>query len=64
MTSTFKPVATAKGTFKVLVSQLYAGSLQPGLFTVQVTASGGSQAQTQFMVLPADAPTGGPPLGP
>jgi hypothetical protein len=27
-----------------------------GLCTVQVTASGGSQAQTQFMVLPVGAP--------
>ncbi len=59
VTSTFKPVTTAHGTFKVLVSQLYSGSLQPGLFTVQVTGPGGSQAQTQFMVLPPGAPPAG-----
>jgi serine/threonine protein kinase len=64
MTSTFKPVTTAHGTFKVLVSQLYSGSLQPGLFTVQVTGPGGGQVQTQFMVLPpGGAPPGGAPPG-
>ena len=55
ITSTFRPVTTANGTFKVLVSELYSGPLQLGLFTVQVTAPGGSQAQTQFMVLPPGA---------
>jgi hypothetical protein len=59
ITSTFKPVTTANGTFKVPVSQLYSGPLQLGLFTVQVTAPGGSQAQTQFMVLPPGAPPAG-----
>jgi serine/threonine protein kinase len=55
VTSTFEPVAAANGTFKVLVSQLYSSALQKGLFTVQVTAPDGNQAQTQFMVLPPDA---------
>ena len=64
VTSTFKPVTNAHGTFQVLVSQLYSGSLQPGLFTVQVTEPGGNQAQTQFMVLPPGAPpAGAPPPG-
>jgi serine/threonine protein kinase len=61
VTSTVRPVASANGTFKVPVSQLYSGPLQLGLFTVQVTASNGSQAQTQFMVIPAGA---APPPGP
>jgi serine/threonine protein kinase len=60
VTSTFRPVASANGTFEVPVSQLYSGSLQLGLFTVQVTAPGGSQAQTQFMVIPVGA---APPPG-
>jgi serine/threonine protein kinase len=59
VTSTFMPVTTANGTFKVPVSQLYSGALQLGLVTVQVTASGASQAQTQFMVLPPGAPPAG-----
>ncbi len=63
VTSTFKPVTTANGTFRVPVSQLYSGSLQLGLFTVQVIAPGGSHAQTQFMVLPAGAPPAGAPPG-
>ena len=33
----------------------YPGPLQLGLFTVLVTAPDGSQAQTQFMVIPAGA---------
>jgi serine/threonine protein kinase len=56
VTSAFEPVTAANGTFTVRVSQLYSGSLPMGLCTVQVTASGGSQAQTQFMVLPVGAP--------
>ena len=53
----------ANGTFTVRVSQLYSDSLPMGLCTVQVTASGGSQAQTQFMVLPPGAPPAGQPPG-
>ena len=63
-TSTFRPVATASGTFKAPISQLYSGSLQPGLVTVQVTASGGSNVQTNFMVLPPGAPPAGAPPAP
>ena len=64
VTSTFEPVTTAEGTFKVLVSDLYSRSLQLGLFTVRVTAADGSHASTQFMVLPPGAPpAGGPPSG-
>jgi len=55
VTSTVRPVARANGTFRVPVSQLYPGPLQLGLFTVLVTAPDGSQAQTQFMVIPAGA---------
>jgi len=65
VTSTFQPVTSADGTFKVLVSELYSGPLQLGLVTVQVTAPGGSQASTQFMVIPPGTPAqgGGPPSG-
>ena len=51
-TSTFRPVTATGGTFNASISQLYSGSLQPGLVTVQVTAPGGSNVQTNFMVLP------------
>ena len=64
LTSTFHPVTKADGTFRVLVSQLYSGRLQPGLFTVQVTAPGGSHAKTYFMVLPPGAPPAGAPPAP
>jgi hypothetical protein len=63
-TSTVRPVATTSGTFKALISQVYSGSLQPGLVTVQVTAPGGSNAATQFMVLPPGAPPAGAPPAP
>ncbi len=64
VTSAVKPVTSAKGTFSAPVGQLYPGSLQPGLVTVQVTAPSGSTVQTQFMVLPPGAqPGGGPPPG-
>jgi len=65
ITSTFQPVTSADGTFKVLVSELYPGRLPLGLVTVQVTAPGRTQAQTEFMVVPPGAlpPGGGPPSG-
>jgi serine/threonine protein kinase len=63
-TSTVTPVTTTSGTFQAPVSQLYSGSLQPGLVTVQVTASGGSNVQTNFMVLPPGAPPAGAPPAP
>jgi len=63
-TSTVRPVATASGTFKASISQLYSGSLQPGLVTVQVTMPGGSNASTNFMVLPPGAPPAGAPPAP
>jgi hypothetical protein len=62
-TSTFRPVTTTSGTFKAPISQLYSGSLQPGLVTVQVTAPGGD-VQTNFMVLPPGAPPAGAPPAP
>ena len=63
-TSTFRPVTTTSGTFNASISQLYSGSLQPGLVTVQVTAPGGSNVQTNFMVLPPGAPPAGAPPAP
>ncbi|MGH3204864.1 MAG: serine/threonine-protein kinase [Streptosporangiaceae bacterium] len=63
-TSTLRPVTTTGGTFQAPISQLYSGSLQPGLVTVQVTASGGSNAATNFMVLPPGAPPAGAPPAP
>jgi serine/threonine protein kinase len=63
VTSTFEPVVTANGTFKVPVSRVFPGPLQQGLCTVGVSAPGGSQAQTQFMVLPPGPPPAGQPPG-
>ena len=59
VTSPVKPVVGPDGTFKVPVSELYSGQLSPGLCTVEATPSDGSQAQTQFMVIPAAAPPAG-----
>jgi hypothetical protein len=64
MTSPDKPVTGPDGTFKVPLGQLYSGPLLLGLFTVEVTAANGSQAQTQFMVIPQGAPLQPPPGGP
>jgi serine/threonine protein kinase len=64
VTSSLRPVVGADGTFRVPVARLYASQLQPGLCTVEVSAPGGSQEQTQFMVLPPSAPpAGAPPPG-
>jgi hypothetical protein len=62
-TSAVRPVTSRDGTFKAPVSQLYSGSLRPGLVTLQVTASDGNNVQTQFMVLPPNAPPAGAPPG-
>jgi serine/threonine protein kinase len=59
VTSAFRPVARADGTFRVPVSQLYSGPLPLGLFTVQVSAPDGTQVETQFMVIPPGAPPAG-----
>jgi serine/threonine protein kinase len=66
VTAAFRPVTRADGTFKVLVSELYSGPLQLGLFTVQVTAPGGRPASTAFMVIPTGVlpPEGGSPPAP
>jgi serine/threonine protein kinase len=54
-------VTSGNGTLSCAVSQLYSGSLPLGIYTVKVTASGGSPVITQFMVLPPGAQPGGPP---
>jgi serine/threonine protein kinase len=56
ITSPVKPVTGADGTFKISVSRLYSGPLELGLFTVDVTGSGGQTTSTQFMVIPPGAP--------
>jgi hypothetical protein len=58
ITSSFRPVTGADGMFTVTIRQLYSGSLQPGLFTVTATGSGGRTAQTWFMVIPSRPPPG------
>jgi serine/threonine protein kinase len=62
-TSSDRPVTGSDGTFKVAVTQLYPGSLSPGLVSVSVTAPGGQPVATQFMVIPAGAPLSGPGPG-
>jgi Protein kinase domain len=55
-TATIKPVTGQDGTFSFTVKQLFPSLFPLGLFTVEVTGSGGAQATTQFMVLPGSAP--------
>ncbi len=62
-TSPDRPVTGSDGTFTVAVTQLYHGSLAPGLVTVSVTGPGGQPVATQFMVIPAGAPLSGPGPG-
>jgi serine/threonine protein kinase len=63
-TAADKPVTSSNGTFGVPVTQLHHGPFPLGLVTVSVTGSGGSAADTVFMVIPAGAPLGaGPPAG-
>ncbi len=57
VTSPDKPVTGSDGTFKVPFSQLYSGPLPLGQVTVNVAGSGDRAGSTQFIVLPAGAPT-------
>ena len=64
VTSPYRAVTLADGTFSVPVSQLYSGPLEPGLVTVSASPPASGTAQTQFMVLPPGAPpAGAPPSG-
>ena len=63
-TSADKPVTGSDGMFQVPVTQLHHGPFPLGLVTVSVTGSGGTAADTVFMVIPPGAPlNGGPPGG-
>jgi serine/threonine protein kinase len=63
LTSPYHATVGRDGTFRVQVSQLYAGSLQQGQVTVNASAAGRG-ASTQFIIIPAGAPSGGaPPAG-
>jgi hypothetical protein len=58
VTSPDMPVTGPDGTFRVPVRQLYSGSLELGLVTVDVTGPDGT-ATTQFMILPPGVPITG-----
>jgi Protein kinase domain len=58
MTSPYHAVVRPDGTFEVTVGQLYSGALQLGQFTVTAAGSAGSQANTQFIVIPSGSPPG------
>ena len=45
-------VTPSAGTFQLNINQLFPGALDFGLFNVQVTAPGGREATTTFMVIP------------
>ena len=51
-TSRVHPVVGQNGTFSFAISAVYRGSLQLGLFTVDVRGAGGHNASTKFMVIP------------
>jgi len=61
VTSPLRMVVRPDGTFRVAVSQLHPGALALGEVTVTASGSGGSQAQTQFIVIPSGSPFGGAP---
>jgi hypothetical protein len=50
--------AGSDGTFTLAASRLFRGQFPLGLVTVTATAPGGRAVQTDFIVLPAAAPTG------
>jgi hypothetical protein len=45
-------VTPSAGTFQLNINQLFPSALRLGLFNVQVTAPGGREATTTFMVIP------------
>ncbi|HYY18682.1 MAG TPA: hypothetical protein VE864_07555, partial [Streptosporangiaceae bacterium] len=45
-------VTPSAGTFQLNINQLFPSTLRLGLFNVQVTATGGREATTTFMVIP------------
>jgi serine/threonine protein kinase len=45
-------ITPSAGTFRLNIKQLFPSALRLGLFTVQVTAPGGREASTTFMVIP------------
>jgi serine/threonine protein kinase len=45
-------ITPSAGTFRLNINQLFPGALRLGLFNVQVTAPGGREASTTFMVIP------------
>ena len=45
-------ITPSAGTFRLNINQLFPGALRLGLFNVQVTAPGGREATTTFMVIP------------
>ncbi len=55
-TSGVKPAVGREGTFRFEISQVYRGSLQLGMFTVEVRGAGGLRASTEFMVIPPGVP--------
>src|SRR6476620_10832702 len=45
-------ITPSAGTFRLNINQLFPSTLRLGLFSVQVTAPGGREASTTFMVIP------------
>ncbi len=54
-TARVKPVTGRDGSLRLNINQLFPAALRLGLFYVEVTGSGGSQATTTFIVIPAGA---------
>ncbi len=54
-TAAIKPVADRSGTLRFTVNRLFPGAIQLGHFFVVVTAPGGQQSKTEFIVLPQSA---------
>jgi serine/threonine protein kinase len=54
-TARVKPVTGQDGALRLNINRLFPAALRLGLFYVQVTGSGGSQATTTFIVIPVGA---------
>jgi hypothetical protein len=61
VTPSFHATVGPDGTFSVPVARLYARSFPLGVVTV--VATDGGTARTEFMIIPSDPPSGGPPAG-